>query len=149
MTGDLLEAEPGDHPGPAGAPGGGPPGNGDGPDRWRSRLRPGDAMAVGSIGLRAKRGRTLLTALGIAIGIAAMVAVVGISASSRADLLAELDELGTNLLQVQPGSSPFGDAATLPVTAPDMIRRIGPVTSAAATRNVERGDGAAHRSDPR
>ena len=93
-------------------------------------------MTVGTIGLRAKRGRTLLTALGIAIGIAAMVAVVGISASSRADLLAELDELGTNLLQVQPGSSPFGDAATLPVTAPDMIRRIGPVTSAAATRNV-------------
>jgi putative ABC transport system permease protein len=104
--------------------------------RWRSRLRPADALAVGTVGLRAKRGRTLLTALGIAIGISAMVAVVGISASSRADLLAELDELGTNLLQVQPGQSPFGDAATLPVTAPDMIRRIGPVTSAAATRTV-------------
>ena len=94
-------------------------------------------LAVGTVGLRAKRGRTLLTALGIAIGIAAMVAVVGISASSRADLLAELDELGTNLLQVQPGNSPFGEAATLPVTAPDMIRRIGPVTSAAATRTVD------------
>ena len=67
-------------------------------------------VAVGTVGLRAKRGRTLLTALGIAIGIAAMVAVVGISASSRADLLAELDELGTNLLQVQPGNSPFGEA---------------------------------------
>ena len=79
--------------------------------RWRSRLRPADALAVGTVGLRAKRGRTLLTALGIAIGIAAMVAVVGISASSRADLLAELDRLGTNLLQVQPGNSPFGEAA--------------------------------------
>ncbi len=106
-------------------------------ERWRSRLRPADAVAVGTVGLRAKRGRTLLTALGIAIGIAAMVAVVGISASSRADLLAELDEMGTNLLQVQPGNSPFGEAATLPVTAPDMIRRISPVTSAAATRNVD------------
>jgi putative ABC transport system permease protein len=150
---DLLGAEPDDHTGPAGPSDGGSPAGGGGGDRgrgrrgrrgrdangagrWRSRLRPGDAVAVGTVGLRAKRGRTLLTALGIAIGIAAMVAVVGISASSRADLLAELDELGTNLLQVQPGSSPFGDAATLPVTAPDMIRRIGPVTSAAATRNV-------------
>jgi putative ABC transport system permease protein len=104
--------------------------------RWRSRLRASDAVAVGTVGLRAKRGRTLLTALGIAIGIAAMVSVVGISASSRADLLAELDELGTNLLQVQPGQTPFGEAATLPTTAPDMIRRIGPVTSAAATRTV-------------
>jgi putative ABC transport system permease protein len=74
--------------------------------------------------------------LGIAIGIAAMVAVVGISASSRADLLAELDELGTNLLQVQPGSDPFGEDAVLPVEAAAMIRRIGPVESAAASRAV-------------
>ena len=105
--------------------------------RLRTRLRAGDVLSVGTVGLRAKRVRTLLTALGIAIGIAAMVAVVGISASSRADLLAELDELGTNLLQVQPGQSMFGDASELPVTAPDMIRRIGPVTSATATRTVD------------
>ena len=75
--------------------------------------------------------------IAVAIGIAAMVAVVGISASSRADLLAELDRLGTNLLEVQPGNDPFGEEATLPTTAPAMIRRIGPVESAAATRTVE------------
>jgi len=120
---------------------GAPAGNGAAPPavpvRLRSRLRPRDVVAVGTIGLRAKRVRTLLTALGIAIGIGAMVSVVGISASSRADLLAELDDLGTNLLQVQPGQSVFGDDAELPVTAPDMIRRIGPVTSASATRTVD------------
>ena len=102
-----------------------------------SRLRAADALATGTLGLRGKRGRTLLTAVGIAIGIAAMVAVVGISASSRADLLAELDELGTNLLQVTPGQSVFGDASTLPTTAPSMVRRVGPVTAAASTTSVD------------
>ena len=107
------------------------------PARLRSRLRPGDLVPVATAGLRAKRVRSGLTALGIAIGIAAMVAVVGISASSRADLLAELDALGTNLLAVEPGQDLFGTNSELPVAAPAMIRRIGPVTSAAATRTVE------------
>jgi putative ABC transport system permease protein len=110
----------------------------------RTRLRPGDVLGLGTVGLRAKRSRTLLTSLGIAIGIAAMVAVVGISASSRADLLAQLDELGTNLLQVQPGSDMFGEESTLPTAAADMIRRIGPVESAAATRSV--GDASVRRT---
>jgi putative ABC transport system permease protein len=107
-----------------------------GADVARSRLRLADVPAVGSLGLRSRRGRALLTALGIAVGIAAMVAVIGISASSRADLIAELDRLGTNLLQVEAGQSRLGEAAELPPTAPAMIRRIGPVESAAATRNV-------------
>jgi putative ABC transport system permease protein len=106
-------------------------------DLPRSRLRPGDVMGLGLLGLRVKRTRALLTALGIAIGIAAMVAVVGISASSKADLLAELDALGTNFLQVQAGDSAFGEAAELPTTAPDMIRRIPYVESASATRTVD------------
>lgn len=101
-----------------------------------SRLRAGDVVAVGSLGLRSRRGRTLLTALGIAVGIAAMVSIVGISASSRADLLEELDRLGTNLLQVSAGQSAFGEDAELPTTAQGMIRRVAPVESAAATRNV-------------
>ncbi|HEY3142921.1 MAG TPA: ABC transporter permease [Acidimicrobiales bacterium] len=106
-------------------------------ERPRSRLRPGDVAGLGLSGLRVKRTRALLTGLGVAIGIAAMVAVVGISASSKADLLAELDALGTNFLQVQPGDSVFGEAAELPTTAPDMIRRIADVESASATRTVD------------
>jgi len=101
-----------------------------------SRLRARDALATGTLGLRGKRGRALLTAVGIAIGIAAMVSVVGISASSRADLLAELDKLGTNLLQVTPGRSVFGDDSSLPDAAPAMVRRVGPVTAAASTTGV-------------
>ena len=68
-------------------------------------------VGVGSLGARA--ARTVLTALGIAIGIAALVSVVGISSSSRADLLAQLDKFGTNLLEVRAGQSIFGEAATL------------------------------------
>jgi putative ABC transport system permease protein len=113
--------------------------------KLRLALRPRDLVTVGTIGLRVKRMRTALTALGIAIGISAMVAVVGISASSRTDLLAELDELGTNLLQVAPGSSAFGEASELPTTAADMVRRIGGVESAAATRLVE--DATVRRTD--
>jgi len=83
----------------------------------RSRLLARDVLRVGAIGLRTRRVRAALSAVGIAIGIASMVAVLGISQSSRADLLAQLDRLGTNLLTAGPGESFFGDAATLPTTA--------------------------------
>jgi putative ABC transport system permease protein len=92
-----------------------------------SRLHPRDLVGVAGVGLRTRRLRASLSALGIAIGIAAMVAVLGISSSSRAELLAQLDALGTNLLQVSPGQTFGGDDATLPSSSPGMISRIGPV----------------------
>jgi len=79
-----------------------------------ARLRGTDLVRVGLSGLRARPLRAVLSALGIAIGIAAMTAVVGISSSSRADLDRALAALGTNLLTVGPGNTMFGDAATLP-----------------------------------
>jgi putative ABC transport system permease protein len=69
-----------------------------------------------------------LSALGIAIGVAAIVAVLGLSASSQAGLLAEISRLGTNLLTVTNGETLFGQTAKLPKAAPGMIDRIGPVT---------------------
>ena len=101
-----------------------------------SRLRLPDLLRVGTIGLRARRSRTALTALGIAIGIAAMVAVVGISQSSRADVVAQLDALGTDLLRVAPGQTAFGEETTLPESARDTVARIGPVTEAAGITYV-------------
>ena len=95
-----------------------------------------DLLRVGSVGLRTRRMRAALSALGIAIGIASMVAVLGISDSSRADLLAQLDELGTNLLTVSAGNSVFGESATLPEEAEEMVRRIGPVQEASAVTSV-------------
>ncbi len=104
---------------------------------WRSRLLPVDAVVTGTHGLRSRKGRTLLTAIGIAIGIASMVAVLGISASSKADLIAEIDKLGTNLLQVQAGSNLFGDSAKLPEEAPVMVRRVGPVENASSLSRLD------------
>jgi putative ABC transport system permease protein len=101
-----------------------------------SRLHPADLVAIGAIGIRSRRLRAILTAAGIAIGIAAMVAVLAISESSRADLLRSLDRLGTNLLTVSPGNTFGGNAATLPVSAPVMIGRIAPVESVAAIAAV-------------
>jgi putative ABC transport system permease protein len=96
----------------------------------------GDVLRTGSIGLRTRRLRAVLSAVGIAIGIASMVAVLGISESSRADLLAEIDRLGTNLLRVAPGQSFTGDAVDLPDTAAAMIRRVDGVEATAATKVI-------------
>ena len=97
------------------------------------KLRPDDLARVASVGLRTRRMRAALSALGIAIGVAAIVAVLGLSASSRAGLLAEIDRLGTNLLTVTTGQTLFGATAELPVASPGMIARIGPVTQVADT----------------
>jgi putative ABC transport system permease protein len=93
------------------------------------RLRPGDLARLASLGLRTRKLRAGLSALGIAIGVAAIVAVLGLSSSSEAGLLAEIDRLGTNLLTVTNGQTLFGQTAELPVAAPGMISRVTPVTS--------------------
>ncbi|MCF2533273.1 ABC transporter permease [Yinghuangia soli] len=98
-----------------------------------ARLRVRDVLRVGGSGLRTRRMRVFLSALGIAIGIAAMTAVAGISTSSRAELDRELDRFGTNLLTVAPGNKLTGGAASLPPEAVPMIARIGPVETVAAT----------------
>ncbi len=102
----------------------------------RSRLRLADAAATGTHGLRSRRGRSLLTAVGIAIGIASMIAVLGISSSSKADLIAQIDRLGTNLLEVRAGNDVFGEAAKLPVESPAMVRRVGAVEGASAVSKL-------------
>jgi putative ABC transport system permease protein len=101
------------------------------------RLRPSDLARVASVGLRTRRLRAGLSALGIAIGVAAIVAVLGLSASSQAGLLEEIDQLGTNLLTVTNGQSFTGKTAELPLVAPAMIARIDPVESVAETGKVE------------
>ena len=101
-----------------------------------SRLHPSDLVRVSAVGLRTRRLRAALSALGIAIGVAAIVAVLGLSASSTAGLLAEIDKLGTNLLTVTNGQSFFGQTAELPLAAPGMIGRIGPVQQVADTGSI-------------
>jgi len=101
-----------------------------------SRLAPADAFRAAGIGLRTRRLRSVLSALGIMIGIGAMVAVLGLSESSKSDLLAQLDRLGTNMLQVQAGTGIGLGPGVLPDEAPAMVSRIGPVETVAATADV-------------
>ena len=101
------------------------------------KLRLSDLARVASVGVRTRRLRAALSALGIAIGVAAIVAVLGLSASSQAGLLAEIDRLGTNLLTVTNGQSFFGDTAELPKGAAAMIARIGPVLAVAETGSTD------------
>jgi putative ABC transport system permease protein len=100
------------------------------------RIRPADLARLSSVGLRTRKLRAALSALGIAIGVAAIVAVLGLSSSSQAGLLAEIDQLGTNLLTVANGQTLSGDTAELPVAAPGMISRIGPVTAVDDTGSI-------------
>jgi putative ABC transport system permease protein len=95
-----------------------------------------DVLRTGALGLRTRKARAALSALGIAIGVASMVAVLGISESSKADLLAQIDRLGTNLLRVGPGQSFMGDEAVLPESAASMLRRVDGVESVAAVAAV-------------
>lgn len=98
-----------------------------------SRLLARDVLSVGAIGLRTRKLRAALSALGVAIGIAAMVAVLGISASSQAELLDTIDALGTNLLTAQPGQSFLGgEETTLPISARARVAELNGVQSAAS-----------------
>ena len=83
-----------------------------------ARLRPGDLAGLASIGLRTRKLRASLSALGIAIGVAAIVAVLGLAASSQAGLLAEIARLGTNLLTATNGQTITGGPPSCPTPHP-------------------------------
>jgi putative ABC transport system permease protein len=100
------------------------------------RLRPSDLAGLASIGLRTRRLRAGLSALGIAIGVAAIVAVLGLAASSQDTLLAKIARLGTNLLTVANGQTFTGATAELPAAAPGMIARLPGVTAVQDTGTV-------------
>jgi len=101
-----------------------------------SRVHPAELLRLGSMGLRTRRLRASLSALGVAIGIAAMVAVLGVSESSRANLLAQLDQLGTNLLTVTPGRTFLGEDALLPRESAATVGRLDSVRGVSSTAAV-------------
>jgi putative ABC transport system permease protein len=101
-----------------------------------ARLRLGDLATLASMGLRTRKLRASLSALGIAIGVGAIVAVLGLASSSQAGLLAEISQLGTNLLTVTNGQSLVGGPAELPLAAPGMIGQLPGVTAVQDTGAV-------------
>jgi len=105
-------------------------------DPASARLRIADLARLAAVGLRTRKLRAGLSALGIAIGVAAIVAVLGLSSSSAAGLNAEIAALGTNLLTVQNGQAFVGGTAELPKPAPGMIARLAGVTGVQDTGTV-------------
>lgn len=110
----------------------------------KRRLHAGDLIALGFLGVRTRVARSVLTALGITVGIAALVGVMGISASSRADLMQTLDELGTNYLRVTPGQSLRGEDSELPRESTAMVARVSGVEASSAIGSVK---GSVRRTD--
>lgn len=109
------------------------------PDIPISHLGILDIVRVGASGLRTRKIRAVLSAIGIAIGIATLVGILGLSQSGSADLIKELDALGTNLLTVQAGEGFQTGQVSLPPDAAVMIKRIGPVYEVATVSGVSGG----------
>ena len=105
-------------------------------DARKIQIQPRDLFRLSTVGLRTRKLRAGLSALGIAIGVAAIVAVLGLSSSAEAGLLDEISKLGTNLLVVQNGQTIFGQAAELPKMATPMVARIDSVTRVEETGSV-------------
>ncbi len=93
----------------------------------KNRLSFGDLMRTATVGLRIRKLRAALSAVGITIGIASIVGILGLSESSKSELLSRLERLGTNLLTVQPNVGFGRGSGNLPDEAANMIARIGPV----------------------
>lgn len=102
----------------------------------KSQVRVADLLPVSTVGLRSRPGRAALSILGVAIGIAAMVAVLGVTRSSQADVLAQIDRVGTNLLTVANGKTIRGGEAELPATSAAAVARTDGVLSSAATATL-------------
>jgi putative ABC transport system permease protein len=111
-----------------------------------SRVRLADVMRAGFGALGTRKLRTALSALGVSIGIAALVGVLGLSASSRAALDKQLNTLGTDLLTVEPGGAlgAAGGEAKLNKDAAAMVRRIGQVSTVSSIQTY--GDATVRRS---
>ncbi|MFE2727312.1 ABC transporter permease [Kitasatospora sp. NPDC059327] len=101
------------------------------------RLAPSDLLGLGLLGPRTRKLRSALCALGIALGIAALIAVTGVSASSQAHLLSRLDQLGSNMLTAAPGKDLTGNVVALPKEAAAMLGRIGPVSQVTAVTGTK------------
>jgi putative ABC transport system permease protein len=101
-----------------------------------ARLRPAELAGLASVGLRTRKLRAALSALGIAIGVAAIVAVLGLARSSQAGLISEINALGTNLLTVTNGEAFTGQPAELPIAAPGMVGQLPGVTAVQYTGDV-------------
>ena len=100
-------------------------------------MRLGSTFKVAGRALRKNKLRSVLTALGIIIGVGAVIAMVSIGNGAKAQVQAQIASLGQNILQVFSGSitasgirTGFGGAGTLKIEDAEAIRREVPGVAA-------------------
>ena len=106
--------------------------------RWTDTFR--TAMEA----VRTHRLRSMLTILGILIGITAVILTVGLGNGAKAEVREQIDELGTNLLVISPGSSTdssgnrggFGSSSTLTIGDAEALDSVDAVPDAVAVAPV-------------
>ena len=114
--------------------------------RKRIRLTVLDTLITATLGPRGRPLRAVLSGLGVAIGIASLVAVLGIPACFQAQAQAEFDAWGANLVIARPATDRYTNVTTpIPESAPAMVSRIWSVKSSFAVRGVP--DALAYRND--
>jgi putative ABC transport system permease protein len=96
-----------------------------------------DLLRVATTGLLARKVRTLLLLLGPMIGVAAIIAAVGLTDSAKGDLKAKVDKLGTNLIEASAASSFGGQDPTLPIDAADRALTVSTITKVSTIRELQ------------
>lgn len=105
---------------------------------WLPQLHEAVKMALRS--LRANLFRSLLTLLGVVIGVAAVVTMLAIGNGSKQDVLQRIQSMGSNLLLVRPGAPgtrPSGDVATLTVADAQSLRELDNVAFVSPERETK------------
>src|SRR4030067_605761 len=77
---------------------------------WRTVLGGGEVLAIALDALRGNRLRTVLTTLGVIIGVAAVIALVSVGQTARSSVVGEFASLGPDLLWVLPGKAKEGSS---------------------------------------
>jgi putative ABC transport system permease protein len=105
-------------------------------------MRFAEAFRVALDALRANRLRSILTMLGVIIGVAAVVILVAIGSGAKAEVEKQVEGLGSNLILVVPGSLEIGSAPSasrLELTDVELLGRAVGDASAVAT-TVQSGE---------
>ncbi|AQR64146.1 macrolide ABC transporter permease/ATP-binding protein MacB [Aquaspirillum sp. LM1] len=101
------------------------------------RAELGESLSMAFTALRANVFRTVLTLLGVIIGVAAVVAMMAIGDGGKQEVLARISAMGTNLLLVRPGAPgvrPSGELASLTLADTEALQTLPGVEAVSPER---------------
>lgn len=118
---------------PEGAPSG---------DIPRSGLTVRDLLGEMTLALTARPARTLLTAMGTILGVAALVATLGLAKTAGDQIVSRFDELEATEVRIEPDNNRFGfgpqrNTSSIPWDAEDRLGRLNGVTAVGTVTGVD------------